>query len=104
MFPDYSLPDHTGAVRTLSELQGSDPLILRSWLSSTLSMPTGPAARWRATLVLETLVARAIARSDSARLSGLGALSLRAQLRELARTNKRLALYRQASAEEKHFR
>ena len=27
-FPDYSLPDHTGTVRTLSELQGRDPLIL----------------------------------------------------------------------------
>jgi hypothetical protein len=28
IFPDYSLPDHTGTVRTLSELQGSDPLVL----------------------------------------------------------------------------
>jgi peroxiredoxin len=28
IFPDYSLPDHTGTVRTLSELQGRDPLIL----------------------------------------------------------------------------
>jgi len=28
MFPDYALPDHTGTVRTLSELQGRDPLIL----------------------------------------------------------------------------
>ena len=28
MFPDYSLPDPTGMVRTLSELQGRDPLIL----------------------------------------------------------------------------
>lgn len=28
VFPDYALPDHTGAVRTLSELQGPDPLIL----------------------------------------------------------------------------
>ena len=27
-FPDYALPDHTGTMRTLSELQGSDPLIL----------------------------------------------------------------------------
>ena len=27
-FPDYALPDHTGTVRTLSELQGRDPLIL----------------------------------------------------------------------------
>ena len=28
IFPDYALPDHTGTVRTLSELQGRDPLIL----------------------------------------------------------------------------
>jgi peroxiredoxin len=28
LFPDYALPDHTGTVRTLSELQGRDPLIL----------------------------------------------------------------------------
>ena len=28
VFPDYALPDHTGTVRTLSELQGEDPLIL----------------------------------------------------------------------------
>ena len=28
IFPDYSLPDHTGTVRSLSELQGRDPLIL----------------------------------------------------------------------------
>lgn len=27
-FPDYELPDHTGTRRRLSELQGSDPLIL----------------------------------------------------------------------------
>ncbi|MCE0766022.1 redoxin domain-containing protein [Pseudonocardia kujensis] len=27
-FPDYSLPDHTGTVRTLGELQGDDPMIL----------------------------------------------------------------------------
>ena len=27
-FPDYALPDHTNTVRTLSELQGEDPLIL----------------------------------------------------------------------------
>ena len=24
IFPDYALPDHTGTVRTLSELQGRD--------------------------------------------------------------------------------
>src|SRR4051794_27605432 len=28
VFPDYALPDHTGAVRTLAELQGHDPLVL----------------------------------------------------------------------------
>src|SRR6476659_10730581 len=28
IFPDYQLPDHTGTVRKLSELQGDDPLIL----------------------------------------------------------------------------
>ena len=28
VFPDYQLPDHTGAPRKLSELQGADPLIL----------------------------------------------------------------------------
>jgi peroxiredoxin len=27
-FPDYAFPDHTGAVHSLSELQGRDPLIL----------------------------------------------------------------------------
>ncbi len=27
-FPDYSLPDHTGVLRSLSELQGRDPMIL----------------------------------------------------------------------------
>src|SRR4051795_6829138 len=28
VFPDYSLPDHTDTVRSLSELQGQDPMIL----------------------------------------------------------------------------
>ncbi len=28
VFPDYALPDHTETVRTLSELQGRDPMIL----------------------------------------------------------------------------
>jgi peroxiredoxin len=28
VFPDYELPDHTNTMRTLSELQGGDPLIL----------------------------------------------------------------------------
>jgi len=27
-FPGYAVPDHTGTVRRLSELQGGDPLIL----------------------------------------------------------------------------
>ena len=27
-FPDYSLPDHTDTVRSLSEIQGDDPMIL----------------------------------------------------------------------------
>ena len=27
-FPDYTLPDHTGVARSLSELQGSDPMVL----------------------------------------------------------------------------
>ena len=27
-FPDYALPDHTGTVRSLSELQGDDPMVL----------------------------------------------------------------------------
>jgi peroxiredoxin len=28
VFPDYELPEHTGELRKLSELQGDDPLIL----------------------------------------------------------------------------
>ena len=28
VLPDYQLPDHTGTVRRLSELQGDDPMIL----------------------------------------------------------------------------
>lgn len=28
VFPDFALPDHTGTMRTLSELQGRDPLVL----------------------------------------------------------------------------
>jgi peroxiredoxin len=28
IFPDYELPDHTGTPRTLSELQGRDPLVV----------------------------------------------------------------------------
>ena len=26
--PDYALPDHAGTVRSLSELQGDDPMVL----------------------------------------------------------------------------
>ena len=28
VFPDYALPDHTETIRTLSEIQGDDPMIL----------------------------------------------------------------------------
>ncbi|MFF4803399.1 hypothetical protein ACFY1U_34190 [Streptomyces sp. NPDC001351] len=28
VFPDFALPDHTGTVRTLSQLQDRDPLVL----------------------------------------------------------------------------
>ncbi len=28
LFPDYALPDHTNTVRTLSEIQGDDPMIV----------------------------------------------------------------------------
>ena len=28
VFPDYELPDHRGKHRTVSELQGDDPLVL----------------------------------------------------------------------------
>jgi peroxiredoxin len=28
IFPDYTLPDHTNTARTLSELQGRDPMIV----------------------------------------------------------------------------
>lgn len=28
LFPDYALPDHTGRVRKLSEIQGRDPMIV----------------------------------------------------------------------------
>jgi hypothetical protein len=28
VFPDYALPDHTGTIGALSELQGRDPMIL----------------------------------------------------------------------------
>lgn len=28
VFPDYELPDHTGSLRRLSEIQGGDPMII----------------------------------------------------------------------------
>ena len=28
IFPDYTLPDHTGTDRSLSELQGRDPMVV----------------------------------------------------------------------------
>jgi peroxiredoxin len=28
VFPDYELPDHTGRLRRLSEIQGGDPMCL----------------------------------------------------------------------------
>ena len=28
VFPDYSLPDHTGRERSMSELQGDDPMVV----------------------------------------------------------------------------
>jgi hypothetical protein len=28
VFPDYELPDHGNVTRTLSELQGDDPMVL----------------------------------------------------------------------------
>jgi hypothetical protein len=40
-FPDYELPDHTGSLRKLSELQGDDPLIL------TLARGHYCMGRWR---------------------------------------------------------
>ena len=43
------------------------------------------------------------ARAADAQLAGLSALPLQAQLRELARATKRLALFG-GGAEEKHFR
>jgi peroxiredoxin len=59
IFPDYSLPDHTGTARTLSELQGRDPLILtlargnycpkehqqHLELAANYPIPAGPSSR-----------------------------------------------------------
>jgi hypothetical protein len=47
-FPDYQLPDHTGTLRRLSELQGEDPLevgdggavVGEADLGSSTSLPT----------------------------------------------------------------
>ena len=48
VFPDYSLPDHTGAVRTLSELQGRDPLILLLAPGNYCPKSTGSTWSWAA--------------------------------------------------------
>ena len=48
VFPDYALPDHTDTVRTLSELQGEDPLILTLVARSLLPQGAPAAPRtWR---------------------------------------------------------
>ena len=56
IFPDYELPDHTGKLRKLSELQGDDPLILtlarghycpRSTSSIWSLLRSTPRSRWR---------------------------------------------------------
>jgi len=49
IFPDYELTDHTKARRRLSELQGSDPMILM--LARPL-LPEGPPAAPRARILL----------------------------------------------------
>jgi hypothetical protein len=38
VFPDYSLPDHTGTARTLSEPQGRDSATLRAAVVSTVTL------------------------------------------------------------------
>jgi peroxiredoxin len=45
-FPDYALPDHTGTVRTLSELQGRDPLILTLARGNYCPKSTGSTWSW----------------------------------------------------------
>jgi hypothetical protein len=55
IFPNYELPDHTGQLRKLSELQGEDPLILtreaiiaqRSTSSIWNSPRSTRRSRWR---------------------------------------------------------
>ena len=47
MFPDYTLPDHEGALRTLSELQGRDPLILTSRAATTARKSTSSTSSSR---------------------------------------------------------
>jgi hypothetical protein len=47
IFPDYALPDHTGTARTLSELQGRDPLI-SPWPAATTALKsTSSTSSWR---------------------------------------------------------
>ena len=53
VFPDYQLPDHTGTLRRLSEIQGDDPLILtlsrghtaRKNISNIWSLPSSIRAQ-----------------------------------------------------------
>ncbi len=43
-FPDYALPDHTGTVRTLSELQGRRSPMAEVCPPQVLGIPPGPTA------------------------------------------------------------
>jgi len=81
------------SLRTIARSTGSSKSSVARYLDA------GPAGIDRAELHRERL-----ARAADEQLAGLGALSAGAQLRELARANKRLGLYGQASAEEKLFR
>jgi peroxiredoxin len=45
IFPDYALPDHTGTVRKLSDLQGRDPLILTLARTTCGAICAPPPAR-----------------------------------------------------------
>ena len=56
VFPDYALPDHTETVRSLSEIQGRDPMILtlpglrEAWDAGDWSLFHGWDRRSRETL------------------------------------------------------
>ena len=47
-FPDYELPDHTDTPRTLSELQGDDPMVLTLAAGTTAPRSTSStcSSRW----------------------------------------------------------